>query len=257
MSTKLSFLAGSVVALAFALAPSEAEAAPKAKGAYGKPWRLHFETELLGVTHFDRDGGDPDDDDEWTSVGFGVARPSFIDGGAGYADFGGGFFPTFVYSRNVFALGLGYAFSRERAIVGAKFALTVDGYNLDEDSTQSAVGGRFVPYFQWMFLPESWVRPYVEVRVGFGGSALGVDDSPDEDNRATGHLIYPQIGFGGGVHLFPVDYFSVDLGLNFDYLAPHTRTTFREHPPGVEDSEWDKTGDLINFGVLLGGSVWF
>lgn len=255
MLTKISLFAGSLLALAFVLAPNEALAAkPKAKGAYGKPWRLHFETELLGVSHFDGDGGGMGVDDEWTSVGFGIARPSFIDGEGGAAGLFG------LYTRPVFALGVGYAFSKERAIVGAKVALTVEGYGVDADNDVTGVGGRFIPYFQWMFLPGSWVRPYVEARVGFGGTAL-VSDAPmppgNPDRQTTAHVIYPQVGFGGGVHLFPVDYFSVDLGLNFDYLAPHTRTTFKDPTPGEEDTEWDKAGDLVNFGVLLGGSVWF
>jgi hypothetical protein len=119
------------------------------------------------------------------------------------------------------------------------------------------VGGRLVPYFQWMFLPGSWVRPYVEVRLGFGGSSRSFRDEMDPDEqRFTQHFIYPLVGVGGGVHLFPVDYFSVDLGLNFDYVAPHGRTTLRDPPPGFDDN-WDKLGDLINFGVLLGVSVWF
>jgi hypothetical protein len=250
MSTKVSLLAGSFFALAFALAPSDAAAAPSAKGAYGKPWRLHFETEFLGVSHFDYDGGGMGIDDEWTSVGFGISRGAIIDGGATPL--------SFLYTRPLFALGFGYAFSKERAIVGAKLALSVDGYDVGEDSTQTGFGGRFIPYFQWMFLPESWVRPYVEVRVGLGGTSLGAD-APNPmapDRHVVGHLIYPQVGFGGGVHFFPVDYFSIDLGLNFDYLAPHTRTTVRDSP-GEDDTEWDKAGDLINFGVLLGGSVWF
>jgi hypothetical protein len=244
------------LALVALLAPGEAAAAPSAKGAKGKPWRLHFETELFGVTHFDADGGMMGVDDEWTAVGFGVGRPSLIDGGG---VIGGGLPFVFYYTRPVFSFGVGYGFSRERAFVGAKVALTVDAVDVQEDDRLVAVGGRLIPYFQWMFLPDSWVRPYVEVRVGFGGTAVTVDTPVMgfDDRKTTGHVIYPQVGFGGGVHLFPTDYFSVDLGLNFDYLAPHGRTTYRDPTPADEDSEFDKTGDLINFGILTGASVFF
>jgi len=250
MLTKVSLLATSFL-FAFALMPDEAAAAPKAKGAYGKPWRLHFESEFFGLTHTNLDGGDVDVDDEWTSVGFGIGRQALIDGTAA----GGlGTFAVF-YSRPILSFGVGYAFSKERAIVGAKVALTVDGYDVGDSGHFTLVGGRFIPYFQWMFLPERWARPYVEVRVGFGGSASIDDDEGPFDMADALHVIYPQVGFGGGVHLFPVDYFSIDLGLNFDYLAPHTRVTYRDPPP--DNTEWDKYGDVINFGVLLGASVWF
>jgi hypothetical protein len=250
MLTKLSMLAGSLVALAFALAPSEAAAKPKAKGAYGKPWRLHFETEFLGVTHFNPDGGDDDPDEKQTNVGFGIARPSVLDDHGALV--GGA-----VFGRPLFGVGFGYAFSKERAIVGGKLALTVDGIDVGDDTNETLVGGRLVPYFQWMFLPGSWVRPYVEVRLGFGGAARVTSDPDDPDVEFTQHFIYPLVGAGGGVHLFPVDYFSVDLGLNFDYVAPHARDTFDGDPPPGEDESWDKLGDLVNFGVLLGASVWF
>lgn len=249
-ATTVSLLATSFL-LALTLAPNEAAAKPNAKGAYGKPWRLHFESEFFGLSHFNGDGGVMgEDDDKSLSVGFGIGRVAYIDGGYGAAPFAA------YVSRPVLSFGVGYAFSKERAIVGAKVALTVDGFDVGEDSRSTLVGGRFIPYFQWMFLPGSWVRPYVEARVGFGGAARKVDPDPEVDVRATTHVIYPQVGFGGGVHLFPVDYFSVDLGLNFDYLAPHTRTSY-EGDPAPDNTEWDKFGDVINFGVLLGASVWF
>lgn len=251
MLTQIGLFTTSVL-VALALAPAEASAAPKAKGAYGKPWRLHFESEFFGLSHVNLDGNDVAVDDEWTSVGFGIGRQAYIDG---VPDGTLGFLGTF-YSRPILSFGVGYAFSKERAIVGAKVALTVDGFDVGDDGHYTLVGGRFIPYFQWMFLPGSWIRPYVEARVGFGGSAhVDDDDEGPGGNAGAVHVIYPQVGLGGGVHFFPVDYFSIDLGLNFDYLAPHTRQTYRDPPP--DDTEWDKYGDMINFGVLLGASVWF
>lgn len=243
--TKVGVLAASVL-FALALVPNEAEARPKAKGAYGKPWRLHFESEFLGVSHFDRDGGDMDADDSQTNFGFGISRPSALDDGG-----------LLLFTRPLIGVGFGYAFLDERLIVGGKVALTVDTIDIGTGDSNTVVGGRLVPYIQWMFLPGRWARPYVEARVGFGGTASSsrVDNPVGDDIKQTVHVIYPVVGVGGGVHLFPVDYFSVDLGLNFDYAAPHTRQTFSDHPP--DDTEWDKAGDFINFGVLLGASVWF
>jgi hypothetical protein len=104
-------------------------------------------------------------------------------------------------------------------------------------------------------LPERWARPYVEGRVGFGGSALTASDRDGVDGRVTTGVIYPVVGAGVGVHLFPREWFSVDLGLNLDYAAPFSHTKASEDPPG--DSDWNKVGDVLNYGIMLGVSTWF
>jgi hypothetical protein len=209
-------------------------------GADGARLRLNIESEALGGSYFASDSEGVDDS---LSFGFGLARPSLVDGG------------NAVFARPLLSIGLGYLFPGERAILGAKVAFTVDGYGIQNADRLVAVGGRLVPYFQWMFLPERWARPYVEVRAGFGGSGTTARDRDGVDGRVTTGFIYPMVGAGGGVHLFPREWFSIDLGLNVDYVAPFSRTKADEDPPG--DSDWDKVGDVINFGLALGVSAWF
>ncbi|MBC8072325.1 MAG: hypothetical protein IAG13_28645 [Deltaproteobacteria bacterium] len=210
-------------------------------GAEDSHLRVHVDSEALGGAWIRTDGTDETPSDSSLQFGAGLARPSLLDSNAA------------VFSRPMFGFGLGYVFAEDRAIVGAKLSVSVDGYNIDSDSRTLAVGGRLVPYFQWMFMPDRWIRPYVEARVGFGGSADVADD--DDTGRTTGHVIYPLVGAGGGVHMFPRDWFSVDLGLNVDYAAPFGRTTFRNDD--LDDTDWEKAADVVNFGILLGMSTWF
>ena len=80
-------------------------------------------------------------------------------------------------------------------------------------------------------------------------------DRAGVDGRVTNGFMYPIVGAGAGVHLFPREWFSVDLGLNVDYAAPFARTRASEDPPG--DSDWNQLGNVVNFGVALGVSAWF
>ncbi|MBC8072254.1 MAG: hypothetical protein IAG13_28290 [Deltaproteobacteria bacterium] len=210
-------------------------------GAEDTRLRVHVDTEVLGGAWSRTEAADGSGNEDTISFGGGLARPSLLDNG------------TAVFSRPVFGFGLGYVFADDHAVLGAKLAFTVDGYNIDSDANTVALGGRFVPYFQWMFMPEHWVRPYVEVRVGFGGSSATQD--LEDTGKTTGLVIYPMVGAGGGLHLFPREWFSVDLGLNVDYVAPYTRTTYRDDDQ--DDTDFDKAADVVNFGVLLGMSVWF
>lgn len=229
--------------LSFAAFASEAEARPRAKGADGRPWRLHIDTDALGFTHYNRDGdaGGNDDADRDNNLGFGVGRLSLVDG-----------------NINALGIGFGYGFLDTRAILGVRFSLVVDGSNLGEDAKGTDFRANFQPYFQWMFLPDSWVRPYVEARVGIGG---GVDsdtvfDGSGVETRTVNNLLLAHGGVGGGVHLFPVDYFSVDLGLNLTMAGVYgkTKTTIDDT---TTDGDWDNQAFVFNLAAMVGMSTWF
>ena len=202
-------------------------------------FRLSIESEMLGGAWFDPEGAG----NSSVSLGFGLARPSLLDGSGT------------VVMQPLIALGLGYVFAENRAVVGAKLGFSVDAYDLDEGSNDNLVtfGGRLVPYFQWIFLPDRKIRPYFEARAGFGGSTRSSRDRNGDVGRVTRSFIYPVVGGGLGLHMFPRDYFSVDLGLNVDYAPPFSQTTRSEGP----DDDWDKEGDLVNYGLMLGVSTWF
>lgn len=250
-----SSLLTSLVSLAIV---AEADAAPNVKGANNKRFRLHIDTSVFDFTHFNADGGsddpDVDQDDEYNTIGFGPGRPLRIDGSSDEI-LGLGLHP-----RPLLGIGFGYVFLGDRAVVGGRVALSIDGVGLGGDEGRGTlVSGHLAPYFHWMFLPGRWARPYVEGRFGFGGGSVtthadfDMDDEPDDTQ--TFHVIYPTFGVGGGVHLFPVEYFSVDLGLDLDYVAPHTRRT--TNVEGVDDTEWDKAGDAVVLAIRAGLSVWF
>lgn len=212
-------------------------------GARGARLRVHVDSEALGGTWTKRASTGTTDGGETLSLGAGLARISLLDSGAA------------VFSRPLFGFGLGYVFADDRAVVGAKLALTAEGFDVTSgsDARTASLGGRVTPYFHWMFLPERAVRPYAEARVGFGGSATQVQTGTD--GRITGHVIYPTVGAGGGVHFFPRDWFSVDVGLNVDYAAPFARTTYKDDDS--RDTDFEKSADVVNFGILLGMSAWF
>ncbi len=213
-------------------------------GAEDTHLRVHIDSEALGGAWTGVDGdadGDGEADRDSLSFGAGLARSSLIDSGPA------------VFSRPLIGFGLGYVFADDRAVLGAKLGLSIDGLAIDSDARTVAVGGRFVPYFHWMFRPDRWLRPYAEARVGLGGSTVSTDS--DLVGRSTGHVIYPILGAGGGVHFFAREWFSIDVGLNVDYAAPFTRRTFEDDE--MEDTDFDKAADVVNFGVLLGMSMWF
>jgi hypothetical protein len=204
-------------------------------GARGSRLRMHFDTQVVGGAAFDPEG----EEDTTVSLGAGLPRPAILEDRAGL-------------SRPLLGFGLGWVVG-ERAVLGAKLALTVDAFGLEDDDPAVFVGGRFIPYFHWMFLPGALARPYMEVRAGIGGASSFADAAAG--GRVRNHVIYPLVGAGLGVHLFPHDRFSLDLGLDADYLAPFVRTTYSD--PAREDRAWDKRGDMLAFGALLGFSAWF
>lgn len=232
-------LGASLLSLAMA---GEADAAPKAKGAYGKRFRLHIDTDFFGFTHLNRDGDNGSDDaDRDNNIGFGIGRLTLSDS-----------------TLNSLGIGFGYAFLDSRAIVGARFSLVVDGSNLGEDNKGTNFRSQFAPYFQWMFLPGRWVRPYVEGRIGIGG---GVTTTVEQDGmavetRRVDNSMYPFGGVGGGVHLFPVDYFSVDLGLNLTMAGVYGKSKVTIGDT-TEKEDWDNQAFIFNLAAMAGVSTWF
>jgi hypothetical protein len=197
-------------------------------GAEDSHVRIHVDSEAIGGAWSRLDNGA-----DSISFGAGLARPSLI-------------------SRPLFGFGVGWVFARDRAILGAKMAITAEGFDLGSSRRSAAIGGRFVPYLHWMFRPQRAVRPYLEARVGIGGTAASTRVS---DGGRVDHLFYPTAGAGLGMHVFPRDYFSFDLGFNVDYAAPYRRTTFKSND--TPDRGWRKSADVLNFGLLLGISTWF
>jgi hypothetical protein len=260
---RIQTILATTIAFALSYAASDAEAAkPRPKGANGKPFRLHFDTDAFGYTHVDPDGGTPDDNTD--SLGFGIGRLSLVDSGTadtGVTGING--VPVLFTSFPMFGIGFGYAFLNTRAIVGARFAMAVDGYGLGHGSGRDTVfRGQFAPYFQWMFLPDSWVRPYVEARIGLGGGLVTshTEPNPNVVVNQTVNVLYPFGGPGGGVHLFPVDYFSVDLGLNLQLAGVYSKDHSVTHNPGgdvVVEHGWNNRFFVLNLAAMVGVSVWF
>jgi opacity protein-like surface antigen len=260
-STKLLSALFLGTALALAFAPLEADAAPPIAGGKGKRFRLSVDTEFFGWTHFNPDENDPGDPEEPNTnvIGFGVNRWSLIDtpGDAGGIYVG----------RPLANIGLGYVFAQERAIVGGRFGFAMENIpdNGEDDMSQDSItgaSGMLAPYFRWVFLPGTWARPYVEGRLGMVGTSGRSVNRPDAGGQITNtvDVLGPVFGVGGGVHLFPTEYFSVDIGLNYDLRAPHVKSLSRiENEMGdtLEDREgWRRTSIINGLGILVGISVW-
>jgi hypothetical protein len=93
-----------------------------------------------------------------------------------------------------------------------------------------------------------------EAHFGLGGTTR-IAESESGDYRRVDNVIWPTVGFIGGAHFFPVHFFSIDLGLGFDYLAPHGR--FEQDAPTPDQQDWDQTANVFNLAVQVGMSVWF
>ena len=240
-------IATSLAAVVISLAVvGDAEAAPKVQGAQGKRFRLHIDTDFLGFTHINLDGDNGNNDnDRENLVGFGIGRLTLADS-----------------TLNSTGVGFGYVFAENRAIVGGRLALVVDGSGLGEDIKGTNFRSQFAPYFQWMFLPGKWIRPYVEGRIGIGGGVFVTSDVEDngDERRRVDNSLYAFGGPGGGVHLFPVEYFSVDLGLNLTLAGSYLKdkTTISTGAGEVtEENDWDNTAFIVNFAAMVGVSTWF
>ncbi len=202
--------------------------------------RIHAGTDFLSFSHFNPDGGD---DDGINMIGFGVGRPTGLDRGtAGFVGLG------------TIAFGAGAILLNGHIAVGGELAFTVDGLNVGDDPSATLVLGRFTPYFNYMFGPFGRIKPWVGLRFGMGGSALhGQTDVFGMTVDSVSRTIYPIVGLNGGAHIFVADSVSVDLGITFDYAAPHSKTEC----DGC-DEDFSKDGDWINLSFPYAGlSAWF
>lgn len=232
-----------LVAAGVAFASTDAAAAEPSNT--GKRFRFHGELDVLSFSHFN-----PDGDGENTNIlGFGFGRPTGIDR---------------LYAPPVWSLGFGYIFLDGNAIVGGRFAFNLDTTGDEDDdptggtasSRTTAVSGQLVPYFRYLFLPGKRARPFIEGRFGFGGSAGATTLETDPEARSSFSEIHPIVGIGGGAHIFLLDAFSIDLGITFDYAAPHSKSRTEVGDITMED-DYDKDGDFINLAAQAGFSVWF
>jgi hypothetical protein len=230
--------------LALGPASSPAAAAPAPSTSPPAKVRVHFDTDFFGFTHFNPESSDRPEANVNT-LGFGIGRLSLIDGG------------TALFDRSLLALGVGGVILGGRAVVGARVAFVVDGF-LRDGGNDTALGGRFVPYFNYMFNPAGRVRPYIGARVGFGGGAATTEeDFGGATTRSRISVIYPLVGAQGGVHVFLVERVSLDAGLAFDYAAPFGKSAQIEPPPDTDEPGFEQVGNVLNAAVTLGLSAWF
>jgi hypothetical protein len=241
-----SFVPVAVLALAIVLPSSASAATPataSAPGNAGARVRVHVDTDFFGFTHFDPDASDSPDANVQT-LGFGIGRLSLIDGG------------TALFDRSLIAFGVGAVILGGRAVLGARAAFVVDGI-LRDGGNDTTLGGRLVPYFNFMLRQSGRVRPYIGVRLGFGGgSSTLVGEFGGMPTRDRISVIDPLAGAQGGVHVFLVDRISLDPGLSFDYAAPFGKTQRLEPDNGAE-TDLELVGHVLNAAVTLGLSMWF
>lgn len=224
------------------LASAEASAATPTNT--GKRFRFHGELDFLSFSHFNPDG----DGSNSNTIGFGFGKTTGADS---------------LLAVPSWSLGFGYVFLDGRAVAGGRFVFDLtststesDEFGQSVDWRRTSVSGQLVPYFRYLFLPGKRVRPFVEGRFGFGGSATTDTFDTNPESRDRTNSIYPIVGFGGGAHIFIVDAFSVDLAATFDYAAPHTKYRTKVGDMTTEE-DYEKSGDVINLAAQVGFSVWF
>ncbi len=205
---------------------------------------IGIDTSFFGFGHWNPDGGPADDGTNF--VGFGVGRAVATQN-------------NIIQPAPLVGLRGGAVILGGNAVVGARLTFSVfAAVPENEDAGKTTVfNGELIPFFRYLFMPGNFIRPYVEGHVGLGGGLTkNVVDIPVIGQVVTtGHQISPIVGAGGGAIFFLNEHFSVDVGLGFDYMAPHTRVT--DDDPDTEEEGWDKAGDLISLEVLAGISGWF
>lgn len=232
------------LALGTCLVAASADAAPNPT-LTDKKVRIHVGTDVFGWTHFNPDGNSQN----INVVGFGIGRLTGVDRGAEGLPFG--------LDPAVLSLGAGAVILQGRAVVGGQVAFTVDGI-IPEDSDGSVViAGRGVPYFNWMFGPFGRWRPFIGLRFGVGGAAVHSNDAGPGETEVV-NSIYPIVGVQGGAHAFVADSVSIDLGLTFEYAAPHVKSSCNGACAGGNSEDFEKAGDWLNFAIFnVGLSAWF
>lgn len=82
------------------------------------------------------------------------------------------------------------------------------------------------------------------------------------ESQAIFENVVPKVGLAGGVHIFVSDAVSLDVGLSFDYIAPHGRpveTTVTTEMGTVvtkPNADYEKASNGFNLGIPLGISIW-
>jgi hypothetical protein len=241
-----SLLPAAALVLALGLSSLAVAAAPPPSANPPAKVRVHVDTDFFGFTHYNPENSDSSAANVNT-LGFGIGRLSLIDGGAA------------LFDRSLLGIGVGGVILGGRAVVGARVAFVVDGF-LREGGNDTALGGRLVPYFNYMFNPSGRVRPYIGARFGFGGGAVTSEEEfGGAVTRSRFSVIYPIVGAQGGAHIFLVERVSLDAGLSFDYVAPFGKAEQIEPapPPGSEEPGFEQAGNVFNVAVTLGLSAWF
>lgn len=241
-----SLLLAAAPALALGLASSPAAAAPAPSANPPAKVRVHVDTDFFGFTHFNPESSDRPEANVNT-LGFGIGRLSLLDGGAA------------LFDRSLLSVGVGGVILGGRAVVGARVAFVVDGF-LRDGGNDTALGGRLVPYFDYMFDPAGRVRPYIGAHFGLGGGAVTSEEEfGGATTRSRASVLYPIVGAHGGVHVFLVERVSLDAGLAFDYAAPFGKAAQIEPtpPPDTDEPGFEQVGNVLNVAVTLGLSAWF
>lgn len=247
-TTSLALASGLLIALAAntaEAAPRRSSGARQISGGQGKFLRFHADTYMFGFQHVNPDGNA----DNFNSGGFGIGRANDIDGNISFN------------GAPIWSLGFGAVLFKSQIIVGGKVGFAInsgkndDSNANDNDTRFTYVGGDLVPYFQWVFRPGKRIRPYAELRFGFGGYTR-IQKDEVTSIRTIDNVIYPIVGPGGGVYVFINQWFSFDGGLNLDYYAPHARQNIRGGNNEVTN-DYSKAADAINLGFVAGFSAWF
>ncbi len=152
--------------------------------------------------------------------------------------------------------GIGYAYGvTDRIIVGARLGLGLQHLSTTAPDRQATgtFGYWLTPYFEFIGRPGHDVRPFVSVRVGFGGSVAA---SKNGDVTTRTSTIGPMFGVGLGLHAFLTERVSLDPAVTFDYALVWGRGAVKPMPAGMEAPRWERSAMVPNLGVMLGLSVW-
>jgi hypothetical protein len=152
--------------------------------------------------------------------------------------------------------GIGYAYGvTDRIIIGARLGLGFQHMSTTAPDRQATgmFGYSVTPYFEFVGRPGHDVRPFINIRVGLGGS---VSASKNGDVTTRTSTIGPMFGVGLGLHAFLTERVSLDPAVTFDYALVWGRGTVKPMPAGMEAPKWEKSAMVPNLGVMLGLSVW-
>lgn len=120
-----------------------------------------------------------------------------------------------------------------------------------------------MPYLTVMFDDKNVVRPYLSMRMGFGGGLVTIlDPSPLDRPERSSSLLYPALGLDLGAHAFVAPNVSLDGVVSVDHRWEYLRgTTPSSVPEGTAEVSADAGHESFNrrFVASIGLSVsrWF